>query len=59
MNATLSIDAASFPVQTDRVAGGAPEREDDLAFFSGLWAIVPVALGAWTVTIWAAVQLLG
>lgn len=59
MNATLSIDAASFPIEADRAAAGAPDRQDDLAFFSGLWAILPVALAAWSMTIWAAVHLLG
>ena len=37
----------------------APERQDDLAFFSGLWAIVPIALGGWALIVWAAIRLVG
>lgn len=35
-----------------------PAGEDDLAFFGGLWLILPIALGIWALIIWVGVSLL-
>ena len=35
-----------------------PASEDDLAFFGGLWLVLPVALGIWALIIWVGVSLL-
>lgn len=59
MQRTLSADAAAQMTERYAAVAHAPERQDDLAFFSGLWAILPIALGGWALVVWAAIRLLG
>ncbi len=58
MQRTLTAESAARFLDAYPVGAHAPEQQDDLAFFSGLWAIVPVALGGWAMIVWAALQLL-
>ncbi len=59
MQRTLTADHAAQMADRYPAAAHAPDRQDDLAFFTGLWAIVPIALGGWTLIVWAAIRLFG
>lgn len=59
MHRTLTADSASQMADSYAAVAYAPDRQDDLAFFTGLWAIVPIALGGWAMIVWAAMQLFG
>ena len=53
-NNAQALTDAYAPAET----AAPPAREDDLAFFGGLWLILPVALGIWALIIWVGVSLL-
>ncbi len=59
MHRTLTADSAAQMADGYAAVAHAPERQDDLAFFSGLWAIIPIALGGWALIVWAAIRLFG
>lgn len=59
MQRTLTADHAAQMVESYAGFSHAPERQDDLAFFTGLWAIIPIALGGWVLIVLAAIQVFG
>lgn len=59
MQRVLSADDFPRYAEARRALPPEPDRQDDLAFFTGLWAILPVALGGWALMVWVALQLLG
>jgi len=59
MQNTLTADSVAQVADRYAAVAYAPERQDNLAFFTGLWAIVPVALGGWAMIVWAAMRLFG
>ena len=59
MQRPLTADSAAELADAYPAVAQAPERQDDLAFFTGLWAIIPIALGGWTLLVWAAIRLFG
>ncbi len=56
MDSTINIDAIAHVSQT--TASALPMPEDDLAFFGGLWFLIPAALAIWSGLIWAVTRII-
>ena len=59
MQRSLSVDDVARRAHAYPAVPHAPDHQDDLAFFTSLWAILPIALGGWVLIVWGALQILG
>ena len=59
MQRPLTADSAAQMVDRYATVTYAPDRQDDLAGFTGLWAIIPISLSGWAMGEWAAIRLFG